>query len=166
MIKTINTGVAELLCVKVPEDAIPMEVNQCTFYYESKGEVKYIALPDGNYQLLGIAHELTEKVWDSVIGKRPTFAPEVFFYPDYTYKGADFSALNTATESGLSLLKKHEVYDVNPYGIIEPIDDVVCCGRMNEGSDGMPECCNSPVPSDDSAQLQYLWREAQQNVGK
>lgn len=71
MIKTINTGVAELLCVKVPEDARSFKVFNdempYLYFYSGHADTHRCYLSIGNYELLGIAHELTEDVWDSVM---------------------------------------------------------------------------------------------------
>lgn len=133
MIKHINTGIAELIAVKVPDDAIPIEVNQCTFYFEvglgDNTTIKYMALPDGDWNILGIAHELTEDVWDTLIKNDGGYLfdndPNFYnSYPDFELLDHPFdsASFRTATESGLSLLEANEVYAVNPYGEDEPED--------------------------------------------
>lgn len=150
MTKQINTGVAELLLLLLPEG-----VTECQpRWIEGKdvlqqlriavyGSTIDIELPDGNWEELGVAHELTEEVWDSVL---PSYSIQDEF--DYMrYDNLEFC--ETATESGLSLLRANECYAVNPYGRDEPE------GIKHIG-----------VFAQLMRQKHKLWNEAQQNTGK
>lgn len=123
MIKIITTNVAELLCVKVPENSYRHLFtnihgdNDLVFYIKNEFP-KFVTLPDGNYQLLGIAHGLTEEVWREILP--PILGWSKTLYYNHQSKCSDYrdivdSAFDKATESGLSLLRANEVYDVNPF---------------------------------------------------
>lgn len=143
MIKHINTGIAELIAVKVPDGTYGFSTERrtgnrmhLTWLEERllypKGSLEILdatELPKGDWSLLGIAHDLTEEVWESVLPK----ARMLYF--------------DTATESGLSLLEANEIYAVNPYGWHEPE-----CGNT----------CSCVAGCYENAR----WNKAQQNVGK
>lgn len=117
MIKTINTGVAELFLVKVPDKShkhLFTKIhgdNDLVFYIENEFP-KVVTLPSGNYKLLGIAHELTEDVWRKIV--KTNFR----FNIKYNTLFLDYSTMHfkfkTATESGLSLLMADGIYAENP----------------------------------------------------
>lgn len=136
MIKTINTGVAELVLVKVPEDATIFRIRKnssgidCLTYPDDPNYpycgFTFKRLPENTvWEILGIANELTEDIWHSIV-KESYFG----FYKDYVANNDN--ACDTATESGLSLLWANEVYSVNPYGDRPDINDYVFHGYILE----------------------------------
>lgn len=136
MIKHINTGVAELIAVKVPTDSFNFSVEDSKLFYTSSfGPLNTVGrmtkIPKGNYQLLGIAHELTEEVWDSVLPE----ARRLYF--------------DTPSISGLSLLEVNEVYAVNPYG-----EESRSYSEVMDGADVF-----------ELKEDMDNWTKAQQNVG-
>lgn len=153
MIKTINTGISELVLVKVPDKShkhLFTKIhgdNDLVFYIENEFP-KVVTIPDGKYELLGIAHDLTEEVWRKIV--KTNFR----FNIKYNTLFLDYSTMHfkfkTATESGLSMLRANEIYDVNPYG----------------------EECRSYSEVIDGADVFELkedmdnWTKAQQNTGK
>lgn len=159
MTKQINTGIAELLLLLLPEG-----VTECQpRWIEGKdvlqqlsiavyGSTIDIELPDGNWEELGIAHELTEEVWSTIV-EHTGFHMGLPTYKDY---GTDDLPYDTtsATESGLSLLAANDVYAVNPYGDqphntglvhLYPTGDEIMDASLNEA---------------------IAWNKAQQNTGK
>lgn len=145
MIKHINTGVTELIAVKVPDHSHEHELYYSTLcsYDETGKSCGFVELElkiTRNYQLLGIAHELTEEVWDTLVDKKPD-VNSIEYFEDYSGKGW---GLDTATASGLSLLEANEVYAVNPYEDKEESDDGNFFGLVDA----------------------VMHRQAQQNTGK
>lgn len=117
MTKQINTGVAELLLVKVPDDSFRQEFYYsalCCYDKEGKscGVIELGLKITRKYELLGIAHELTEEVWATIVDISFD-SPRMYLDYDSTM-GCGMPGL-TATESGLSLLRANECYAVNPY---------------------------------------------------
>jgi hypothetical protein len=137
MIKQINTGIAELLLVKVPDEKTkileqfpngyfflhygsPKMDHSGAVYlaYKYSGATHYLIpvgiqkeFPD-DYDSLGIAHELSEEVWATLVEKNETGT----LYEDYElFRGHLQNYFDTATESGLSLLRANRVYAENPY---------------------------------------------------
>lgn len=164
MTKQINTGVAELLLVKVPDDAQGFRICNGPNYWISymhsiqlhehinhyMGELELVEIPKGNYELLGIAHELTEKVWATIV-EHTGFHMGLPTYKDYGTTDLPYYG-TSATESGLSLLRANEVFNKNPYGIdpyglVSPV-----CG----------ETCSCVVGCYQAAN----YDDAQQNTGK
>lgn len=118
MTKQINTGVAELLLVKVPDDAHDIDYRNGVklLSWLTKHSSSYEGIdfyePEYDCELLGIAHELTEEVWDTLVESPIDISGGISVYHDYT---ETILCCVTATESGLSLLRANEVYAVNPY---------------------------------------------------
>lgn len=144
MIKTINTGVAELVLVKVPED-MNITVSNTQIEWGNSFSSGGVKLPMGNYKLLGIAHDLTEEVWRKIV--KTNFR----FNIKYNTLFLDYSTMHfkfkTATESGLSLLRANEVYDENPFGKNRPFIYDEDAGTERE-------------------HLGYKWDKAQETTGK
>lgn len=129
MIKTINTGFAELVLVKLPEDSTNIRLGNHCIGFNSK---MWTSDKDSNgwciiklwlgakkeLEYIGIAHDLTEEAWKRiVVNHEIPFDKGNFCYPDYmVYGSKGFKAFDTATESGLSLLRANEVYFENPLG--------------------------------------------------
>lgn len=70
------------------------------------GYLKYIQIDGGNYQIIGLAKDLSEDQWKEIaeemyLGERPTGK-----YENY---GFGLPKFETATESGHSLLKSHSL---------------------------------------------------------
>lgn len=118
MIKTINTGVAELVLVKSDPSKKSFKSrkffvenqNGYSLLIEKKIDCKVVVCRlEGSYELLGIAHGLSEEVWKTIVDVNAGLGK----YKDYV---SDFNiGFDTATESGLSLLRANEIFDVNPY---------------------------------------------------
>lgn len=155
MTKQINTGVAELLLVKVPDDATGFSMcfhstrmifkTSDVSYPRTVGGDAFIDFDRGPKRMLGFAHDLTEEVWATIVAK--TYGPdsdEPDRYLDYWEN--EWIAF-TATESGLSLLRANECYAVNPYGKTRP--------WIHDEDAGT-----------DREHLGYNWDHAQQNTGK
>lgn len=68
-----------------------------------------IELPEGNWQLLGIATEIPEEVWQGIMPKGKVRYKD--FVGGYLFK--------KATDAAISMLEAHEVYSVNPIPVPE-----------------------------------------------
>lgn len=111
------------IAVEVPEDADNFD------YFEEKNDLwfelldknctpiasDFISLQEGRYSILGRPEDLTEEQWKGIVERLNTFVGDnsqhIDVYVDY-YK--DYEC-QTATESGLSLLKSK---GLNPVEII------------------------------------------------
>ena len=87
----VNTGKADLLFVKIPEDSIL----------------------DGNWQIIGLANEITEEHCEDLVESETDIWLQKMTYNCYTKKDA---AYLSAKESFESLMEANEIYSVNPYG--------------------------------------------------
>jgi hypothetical protein len=111
-----------------------------------------------DYEPLGLAHELGEEQCDEIV----EWEDEEQYYRMYPHE--KWMGDITAKESFQSLMESHGLVFENPYGDNEPMAEAEWCGNMYPDANNAPVCCNNTVQSIDSAQLQMLWREAQQKV--
>lgn len=111
-----------LLGVKWPEEASDLcmpKIGMVDLYFHNKSGVEedYISvnIPSGPWQLLGIATEIPEEVWQGIMAtvKRSVFGYTLDVYEDFKCPEASF---NTATGSAMSFLEANKVYNVNPLG--------------------------------------------------
>lgn len=106
-IKQINTGVAEVLAVKVPEGAIRFAIEQDALFCHIKaGVYKLVKLPPGKWTPLGIDTELTEEDFDPLVDHA------MGTYLNYL---TDKYELDTSKEAFESLMQANSLYSVNPY---------------------------------------------------
>lgn len=108
------------IAVIVPEDASGFLVSNAQLdndlVYLKDGSYKYIAsLPGeiGNWKILGRGNDLTEEQWKGIVAQFVYKSPfggdgGETKYNDYTCDRVD-ALFKTATESGLSLLKAHNL---------------------------------------------------------
>jgi len=118
--KQINTGVAEILLVELPEGKVSPTVatniinDGCyTLITENKHGVKtFHKLPEGNWSILSHADEVTEGVAKGIV-RMPNDNGDFF---DYVYDPDDsYSQIESALESLDSLYEANDVYWENPY---------------------------------------------------
>lgn len=99
---------------------------------------------------LGKVKELTEEQWKAIVDNHIIpFDESVTCYPDYTVDG--FKGLDTATESGMSLLHSLNVYLNNPYGEDKPVKLLHSNGSLDISEKLMKS-------------YQDKWQEAQEKV--
>lgn len=106
----IVTEKVEMLVVDLPTDG--------TFNDKIKELCENLLTVFGTqYKHLGKETELTEEYWKGIVENHEyPFEEGSFCYPDYeVYPKIAWKAFNTATESGLSLLKANGVVLDNPY---------------------------------------------------
>lgn len=117
-IKQIDTGKCRLLAVMVPEGATYFDMVNAlkhpqlrTIHPEHGGWWYSEELPEGKYKLLGIATEIPESVWQTLL---PVFvcAPLRNRYINFLDVYSDL--LTSAVKSGTSFLQANEVYSINP----------------------------------------------------
>ena len=116
----VNTGKAELLFVKVPDNTnrhsydkyrnlISADEDEDPFspvdWFSDK-------LPIDNWQIIGLAHELTNAQCENLVEIYPDFSLQKVTYKCYTKKNAVYLY---AKESFESLMEANEIYSVNPF---------------------------------------------------
>lgn len=89
-------------------------VNDCTLSYWSGKTVLQIELPPGFWQLLGIATEIPESIWQGVVEPRWDYYKNYLAPEDGNVGSYKRLVCDTATKSAMSLLEKHEVYSEQP----------------------------------------------------
>lgn len=109
-----NTGVCTLLLVKVPDSASNIKIEferLCFDFVADTLYPDYEMLPDGNWQFIGLSHELTEEQCKIIVFKMP--------WGNDCYKNYElidkpqFVGIN-AKQSFDSLCRHMKIYNVNP----------------------------------------------------
>lgn len=124
-IKQINTGVAELLALKVPEGATRffvhpfMSILGFTKEDGSSGFIEFDQPLTGPWELLGNYTELTEEQCREVVitNARGCFLTKSDAFDDYTNSD---SFCDTAKEAFASLMQANACYSENPYKYGKP----------------------------------------------
>lgn len=118
--KHIKLTTGEYLLVEVPEDAKNFTIIESHSYFKSprvEHSVGGVNLPtDGQWKIIGRASEIKEHGWQSLIEMNVVVHDNGHtwdeFYRDYNNPSqivvSEYS-LQTATESGLSLIKSHSM---------------------------------------------------------
>lgn len=100
------------------------------------------ALPDGKWKLIGNPFELREEQWQNIVD----FKVKTGFYKAYS---TDLGFIyNSALDSGYSLLKSMQVFNINPYGDEPKFKECICS-----------DCVS------DNEMYQYDWEEAEERTG-
>lgn len=147
MIKTINTGVAELMLIKAPDGYLAYTMKQDRFKNVElvfdciDKEKTYRFTSDFKWEDIGIAHNLSEYVWATIVENVGSW---MNLYRNYEQEEPYF---DTATESGKSLMEANQIYFENPYGLHE-----IECGNTCSCVSGCYQAQN--------------WYNAQKNTGK
>ena len=118
----VNTGKADLLFVKVPEDAHDFQIDhnkniECDqLYYRAIfmnlpniGTTR--SLPPGKWKIIGLANEITEEQCEDLVESETDIWLQKMTYKCYTKNDA---AYLSAKESFESLMEANEIYSVNP----------------------------------------------------
>ncbi|MGJ1362912.1 hypothetical protein ACR79B_20630 [Sphingobacterium spiritivorum] len=121
----ITTGKATIVVVDMPEGAIKINVVEGCYGNEYKDKIVYnlkeytenqilnhieqIDLPQGHWKLLRQFSQLTEDQWRDIVDLHYS----QLGFEDYD-SDCEFNVLNTATESGLSLLRANGILLENP----------------------------------------------------
>jgi hypothetical protein len=112
MQKIINTKKVRALFTLVPENK-EFDNSMWIKYFK---ESEYEDIPEGNWQILGLLHKLSEQQKFDICC---FFADGFNVYPDYSFKANRLKAVNflsSAHESFASLLQANGIYHENPYG--------------------------------------------------
>ncbi|MGJ1432871.1 hypothetical protein ACR79M_14950 [Sphingobacterium spiritivorum] len=113
--KQITTGKATIVVVDMPEGSFDPIIEDCMLKYyvdkhiEGTGSVWHTKFPFGNYKPLGLPSWITEDQWKEIVDLHYSHLG----FDDYD-SDCEFNVLNTATESGLSLLRANGVVLENP----------------------------------------------------
>lgn len=138
--KTIVTSKVEMLVVDLPVDAKNVRVGAFdNIYFDSKSQgwdgYDLIETPEGNWKHLGKATELTEEDWNGIVDYNECpdpFLGKIKFYQKYPDSLND-NFVNTATESGLSLLKANGVVLENEFGDEPKLQETVPQHMLDKG---------------------------------
>lgn len=105
-----------LLAVKLPEGAMLPYIHRNRLLFDlPKCECDMIKLPEGNWQLLGIATEIPEEVWQGIVESRWDYYKNYLCPKDGNVGNYKRLVCITATESAMSFLSAH---DIDPNSII------------------------------------------------
>jgi len=121
----IQTTKATILVVDLPEGVRDIKVFNDELPYisyfidASRTGRKYIE--PGQWQLLGKTFELSEELWRDIVQVKKKYIPGGYGIYFLNQESENYD-LDTATESGLSLLTANKVNRENPYGDKEPKD--------------------------------------------
>lgn len=120
-IKQINTGVAELLAILLPEGAYDFTVMYGSIfsYRISKKENRCQTLSPGNWTPLGIDTELTEEQCREVMPLAENSSRFQRYMSNESFNshiGYIDEGCDTAKEAFASLMQSNGCYSVNPYG--------------------------------------------------
>jgi len=155
--------------IEVPEGSynhqISKDVNSDTYALMWQNSDDKIGLTpiDGNYQILNISTNLSEEEKRLIIPNVDmTGYGELF----QNYDDDEGSLFSDRDDSYASLKKSLGICDVNEFGENEPPLEQTCCGRWvsSRFDENVPECCQQPVPSEQSQHDWYLWNDAQKLV--
>jgi hypothetical protein len=147
-------GKKPILFVKVPEDAHTFVVNHLErggiLVYSSEIEDgvnggNIINLPPGEWIPLGFTNELTEEQWKEIVSG-------IRWFP--VCGGGTGQVTPFASESGRSLIRSLDIFEVNPYGDLEPTQDEFLNPETNE------PCI------DEFESYKREWQEAEKTTGK
>lgn len=124
----IVTSKVEMLVVDLPRDATTAtstDKNGNSNYFDGR-EWRKMYLPKGNWQNLGKATELTGEDWKGIVNFQTTFRNGNridYMFEDYQNSDHPFEAITfeTATESGLSLLKANGIFFENGISSTYPV---------------------------------------------
>jgi hypothetical protein len=162
---TITTAKAQILIVDLPLGSDFHKVNNGNVLeYDPmtnpiEGEWSYSKLPEGSWQLLGKASELSEEQWRMIVAWNTQGNMAANEKPFYDYD-MDMFRLNTAVESGSSLLSANGVILVNPIKkeswdeIYDRISD-----DLSVSDDDLKELCYQTEFSD-----HLKWQAAEEKV--
>lgn len=125
MITTITTTLGEFLAIKIDKGVkvIAIESDLLIVSQPHRPDYEdYILLPFKGLEILDFASKLTEEQWRGIV---PDSGGKIFdydhthypSYPNYLTIDHPFDSMfvNTAMESGHSLLKSHGIHLVNPF---------------------------------------------------
>lgn len=150
---TITTGKATIVVVELPTGATNVVVRQndaqSDVWYDLDGVSHMVSLPHGQWKHAGQPSQLTEEDWKGIIDQKietdidetevstTSKDIEIVYFYDYVNK-TFFGDCDTATESGLSLLKANGV--VLDYDFDDCPNDFCENGRIDMGYNESMTC--------------------------